>query len=57
MEGFKDAEFMSAKEKELVLAQWKRFVERGFNFEHFTDRLYKFLTLCSELRPSTLGLL
>ena len=45
MDGFKDAEFMSAREKELVLAQWKRFVERGFNFEHFTDRLYKFLTL------------
>jgi hypothetical protein len=45
MVGFKDTQFMSAREKELVLAQWKRFVERGLNFEHFTDRLYKFLTL------------
>jgi hypothetical protein len=48
MVGFKDVQFMSAKEKELVLAQWKRFMERGFGFEHFTDRIYKHLTLhCS----------
>jgi hypothetical protein len=45
---FKDAQFMTVREKELVLAQWRRFVERGFNFEHFTDRLCKHLTLhCS----------
>jgi hypothetical protein len=48
MVGFKDAQFMSAREKELVLAQWKRFMERGFGFEQFTDRIYKHLTLhCS----------
>jgi len=48
MVGFKDVQFMSAREKELVLAQWKRFMERGFGFEHFTDRIYKHLTLhCS----------
>jgi hypothetical protein len=48
MVGFKDVHFMSAREKELVLAQWKRFIERGFGFEHFTDRIYKHLTLhCS----------
>ena len=48
MPAFKDSEFMTVRDKELVLAQWRRFVERGFNFEHFTDRLYKHLTLhCS----------
>jgi hypothetical protein len=45
MSGFKDSEFMTVRGKELVLAQWRRFVERGFNFEHFSDRLYKHLTL------------
>ena len=45
MSEFKDSEFMTAKEKGLVLAQWRRFVERGFNFEHFSDRIYKHLTL------------
>jgi hypothetical protein len=44
MSGFKDSEFMTVRDKELVSAQWRRFVERGFNFEHFTDRLYKHLT-------------
>ncbi len=48
MSGFKDSEFMTSREKELVLSQWKRFVERGFSFEHFTDRIYKHLSLhCS----------
>ncbi len=45
MPAFKDSEFMTAREKELVLAQWRRFIERGFNFEHFSDRIYKHLTL------------
>ena len=45
MSEFKDSEFMIARDKELVLAQWKRFVERGFSFEHFTDRIYKHLSL------------
>ena len=45
MSEFKDSEFMTARDKELVLAQWKRFVERGFSFEHFTDRVYKHLSL------------
>ena len=45
MSNFRDSQFMTGREKELVLAQWKRFIERGFSFEHFTDRLYKFLTL------------
>jgi hypothetical protein len=48
MSGFKDSEFMTVRDKELVLAQWRRFVERGFSFEHFTDRIYKQLSLhCS----------
>jgi hypothetical protein len=45
MQAFKDSEFMTVRDKELVLAQWRRFVERGFNFEHFTDRIYKHLSL------------
>jgi hypothetical protein len=45
MPAFKDSEFMTVRDKELVLAQWRRFVERGFNFEHFSDRVYKHLTL------------
>lgn len=43
-----DAKFMTATEKELVLKQWTTFVKHGFKFEHFTDRIYKHLTLhCS----------
>ncbi len=45
MSNFRGSPFMTAREKELVLAQWKRFVERGFNFKHFTERIYKQLTL------------
>ena len=40
---FRDVEFMSGKEKGLVLKQWVRFVESGFERKHFTDRLYKHL--------------
>jgi hypothetical protein len=43
-----DVEFMTAKEKEMVLKQWVTFVKNGFKWEQFTDRLYKHLTLhCS----------
>jgi hypothetical protein len=45
---FKDAEFMKAEEKEKVLSDWKRFLESGFDYRFFTERLYKHLTLhCS----------
>lgn len=44
----KDAQFMSAKEKEMTLKQWIAFVKNGFKWEHFTDRLYKHLTLHAE---------
>ena len=45
---FKDAQYMSAKDKGLVLRAWELFLKNGLKFEHFTDRLYKHLTLhCS----------
>jgi hypothetical protein len=45
---FRDSEFMSAREKRLVLKSWVRFVKNGLRFEDFSDRLYKHLTLhCS----------
>ena len=42
---FKDAQFMTAKEKELVLKNWKTFLKRGLKKEHFTKRLYEHLHL------------
>jgi hypothetical protein len=42
---FRDAEFMSAREKELVLKVWVKFLRNGLRFTDFTDRLYKHLTL------------
>ena len=45
---FTDVEFMTAKEKELVLKQWCTFLQYGCKWEHFTQRLYEHLTLhCS----------
>jgi hypothetical protein len=45
---FRDAEFMSAREKALVLKAWVRFLKNGLRGEDFSDRLYKHLTLhCS----------
>ena len=44
----KDTEFMTAKEKELVLKQWETFLRHGCQWKHFTKRLYDHLTLhCS----------
>lgn len=44
----KDVQFMTAKEKEMVLKQWKIFIKNGMKAEHFTDRLYNHLSLhCS----------
>ena len=42
---FRDAEFMSAREKRLVLRAWLRFLKNGLRFEDFTDRLYEHLHL------------
>jgi len=45
---FHDARFMSAREKELVLKAWVRFLKRGLRLEDFTKRLYEHLHLhCS----------
>jgi len=45
---FRDAEFMSAREKELVEKAWVRFLKNGLRIQDFTDRLYRHLTLhCS----------
>lgn len=40
---FRDVEFMTAKEKELVLKQWITFVKNGFQLKHFTKGLYHHL--------------
>lgn len=48
MEEFKDVEFMSAKDKKTLLRQWKTFIKKGMLWPHFTDRIYKHLSLhCS----------
>jgi hypothetical protein len=45
---FRDVEFMSAREKQLVLKAWVRFLKNGLRFEDFTKRLYEHLHLhCS----------
>ena len=45
---FHDSEFLSARDKTLVLKVWVRFLKNGLRFEDFSDRLYKHLTLhCS----------
>lgn len=45
MNQFKDAEFMTALEKQVVLKQWKTFIAGGFRWQHFTERIYKHLSL------------
>ena len=43
-----DARFMTAREKQLVLRAWARFLKNELCFADFTDRLYQHLTLhCS----------
>ena len=42
---FRDTEFMSAREKELVLKAWVRFLRKGLRFEDFSRRLYEHLHL------------
>jgi len=44
---FSDVEFMTAKEKELVLKNWETFLKYGLKKEHFTKRLYEHLHLHS----------
>ena len=48
MNQFKDAKFMTAVEKAMVWKQWKAFIAGGFQWKHFTERIYKHLSLhCS----------
>ena len=42
---FTDVKFMTAREKELVLKNWKTFLKHGLKKEHFTKRLYEHLHL------------
>jgi len=42
---FTDVEFMTAKEKELVLKNWRTFLKHGLQKQHFTKRLYEHLHL------------
>lgn len=42
---FTDVQFMTAKEKELVLKNWKTFLKHSLKKEHFTKRLYEHLHL------------
>ena len=42
---FKDVEFLTAKEKELILRSWTRFLKNGLRKEDFTKRLYEHLHL------------
>ena len=43
MPEFKDVQFMTAKEKELVLKAWEKFLKNGCRREDFTERLYHHL--------------
>jgi hypothetical protein len=45
IEMFKDVQFMTAKEKELVLKNWRTFLKHGLQKQHFTKRLYDHLHL------------
>jgi len=42
---FTDAQFMTARQKELVLKDWERFLRHGLRREDFSKRLYEHLHL------------
>jgi len=42
---FTNVEFMTAREKELVLKNWRTFLKHGLQKQHFTKRLYEHLHL------------
>ncbi len=53
---FTDVEFMTAKEKELVLKNWQTFLKHGLQRKHFTKRLYNHLHLhCGFIAHYNLG--
>ena len=44
----KDTKFMTARDKELTLKQWRTFIREGMQAKHFTKRIYDHLNLhCS----------
>ena len=44
----KDTKFMTAKDKEITLKQWRTFIKDGMQAKHFTKRIYDHLILhCS----------
>jgi len=53
---FTDVEFMTAREKELTLKAWERFLKNGLRKQDFTKRLYYHLTMnCSFIAHYDLG--
>ena len=42
---FTDAQFMTARDKQLVLRDWERFLQQGLARARFTKRLYQHLHL------------
>jgi len=53
---FTDVQFMTAKEKELVLKNWETFLKYGLKKGHFTKRLYEHLHLhCGFIAHYNLG--
>lgn len=42
---FSNVEFMTARQKQLVLKNWKTFLKHGLKKEHFTRNLYQHLHL------------
>lgn len=42
---FTDTEFMTAREKRLIVANWETFLKHGLKQKHFTKRLYNHLHL------------
>ena len=45
MQTFTDVQFMSAKDKELTLKDWEKFLRNGLKWEQFSNRLYEHLHL------------
>ena len=43
MNTFADAQFMTAEDKRLTLKAWATFIKHGFQFKHFSNRLYDHL--------------
>lgn len=42
---FTDVEYMTADDKQKLVRAWTTFVKHGFQWSHFSDRIYKHLSL------------